>query len=128
MRCIDFAGIRAVSRSSGQIRRAKRSSSPPGNISIHIQRTVEYAEDGDVSVHAMKMGDAVMTVEKDANNALRLRSVFMANLRKIFQNLGAPINFGYDLSGCDGIVPAYVVMDICEPAFGLVRPRYFCHD
>ena len=79
-----------------------------------IKRTVEDAEDIDVSIFFEQVGNAVMAVKENSHMAARC-PIAMAHLRKVGQHLRPLIYAVYGLGSRLRIIRGNVLEDILEP-------------
>ena len=96
-------------------------------ISRNVERTVEDAENIDISVVLYEVGDSVMPVEQDANISQRAL-VAVADLRKRSQSLRTFVNALNRPSRSVRIICGNVPEDVLEPLSSFDSPRYCCHE
>ena len=89
---------------------------------------MEDAEDVDGERVADKIGDAVVAVEEDADLALGLGTVPVAEEGEGPEELDFFVNGLDDAPGCLRIVLGDVAVDVLRPRGRLVGLPYFCHS
>lgn len=88
---------------------------------------MENPEDRNQFVLSEEIGDTIVAVQEDTDLAVGLKSVDMADLPELRQNLYAIVDSSRHLLGGLGAIQGYVIVDVPKPQLGLFRPPCFAH-
>ena len=92
-----------------------------------VERTVEYAENIDVSIVLHEISNPEMPIEQDSDVS-RGCHVTVSNFRKTDEDLRPVIDFLNGARGGLRIIRGDVLEDILKPALRFLGPRYCCHE